>query len=302
LKYFAYCPEGGFDIYDEKGKAQEAAEQSLAWFRDNAGDGWAEEATRVCWGIIAEEVGEMALTGETVTLDGVEMPCVDYQLECCLDPADVIAPPPEPQVGEWWMVEVIGGQHISPMIKVVGGWHSSLAPDDPRPKTFTVSDSGSKALYKMEESKPQAIEYSVGDISMKFPVGLNAHAFAQALALGGSGELELGGAGIPPRPVFTGFDMGELSKHAEIPVDMITGQKAAGASKESIEEFFGGTVAPASREPREPEEGDECGYDNCAGVFGFESVEGCSCHISPPCSACHDNPLVCLECGHNPNE
>lgn len=44
------------------------------------------------------------------------------------------------------------------------------------------------------------------------------------------------------------------------------------------------------------EEGDRC--PDCGnGIMGFGRVWGCRCHISPPCSACVDNPLVCLECG-----
>lgn len=44
-------------------------------------------------------------------------------------------------------------------------------------------------------------------------------------------------------------------------------------------------------------EGDTCGLDGCPGVLGFQPVENCSCHINPPCDACVNNPLVCLECG-----
>jgi len=43
------------------------------------------------------------------------------------------------------------------------------------------------------------------------------------------------------------------------------------------------------------EEGDDCPI--CPGTMGFEPVENCSCHVNPPCSACVDNPLVCLDCG-----
>jgi len=43
------------------------------------------------------------------------------------------------------------------------------------------------------------------------------------------------------------------------------------------------------------QEGDKC--PDCGGVFGYKPVKNCSCHIHPPCSACVDNPLVCLNCG-----
>jgi hypothetical protein len=45
------------------------------------------------------------------------------------------------------------------------------------------------------------------------------------------------------------------------------------------------------------EEGDTCNRDGCLGKMGYEPVRDCSCHISPPCHKCVDNPLVCLECG-----
>lgn len=44
------------------------------------------------------------------------------------------------------------------------------------------------------------------------------------------------------------------------------------------------------------EEGDKCPTYKCIGELVFKEVENCSCHINPPCSACVDNPLVCLDC------
>ncbi len=46
-----------------------------------------------------------------------------------------------------------------------------------------------------------------------------------------------------------------------------------------------------------PEEGDKCAENNCKGVLLYPKVQGCSCHINPPCSACTNNMLVCPECG-----
>lgn len=37
----------------------------------------------------------------------------------------------------------------------------------------------------------------------------------------------------------------------------------------------------------------ECGE----GKMEYPPVEGCSCHINPPCSACTDNRLACDSCG-----
>lgn len=45
------------------------------------------------------------------------------------------------------------------------------------------------------------------------------------------------------------------------------------------------------------EEGDQC--PECHdGLLGFGPPVNCSCHLGyPPCSACVNNPLVCLKCG-----
>lgn len=45
------------------------------------------------------------------------------------------------------------------------------------------------------------------------------------------------------------------------------------------------------------EEGQTCNRDGCTGKMGFNPVEGYSCHLDPPCNACVENPLVCMECG-----
>ena len=45
-----------------------------------------------------------------------------------------------------------------------------------------------------------------------------------------------------------------------------------------------------------PLEGDHC--PECdEGLLEYQSVENCSCHISPPCNACVTNPLRCPLCG-----
>ena len=50
------------------------------------------------------------------------------------------------------------------------------------------------------------------------------------------------------------------------------------------------------------DEGDKCLEKDCVGYFEFIRDEPCSCHISPPCSACVDAPLVCNECGYSPED
>lgn len=43
------------------------------------------------------------------------------------------------------------------------------------------------------------------------------------------------------------------------------------------------------------QEGDKCA--ECEGTMVLPLVQGCSCHINPPCSACVDNKLTCDKCG-----
>jgi len=49
----------------------------------------------------------------------------------------------------------------------------------------------------------------------------------------------------------------------------------------------------------EIEEGSPCNQENCAGRFELAPVVGCSCHISPPCSACTNAGFACDTCGHD---
>jgi hypothetical protein len=43
-------------------------------------------------------------------------------------------------------------------------------------------------------------------------------------------------------------------------------------------------------------EGDVCWRDGCQGVIAIADVEGCSCHISPPCSQCTEPREYCPIC------
>lgn len=44
------------------------------------------------------------------------------------------------------------------------------------------------------------------------------------------------------------------------------------------------------------DEGDMCPDSQCDGRLSTKPTENCSCHISPPCSACLDAPLICDAC------
>lgn len=43
-------------------------------------------------------------------------------------------------------------------------------------------------------------------------------------------------------------------------------------------------------------EGEVCWRNGCQGIIAEHAVEGCSCHISPPCSACTAPREYCPEC------
>ena len=43
--------------------------------------------------------------------------------------------------------------------------------------------------------------------------------------------------------------------------------------------------------------GETCNRDNCNGIIDeYETGEGCSCHINPPCSYCTTSRAYCQEC------
>ena len=44
-------------------------------------------------------------------------------------------------------------------------------------------------------------------------------------------------------------------------------------------------------------EGSKCPDTDCNGTMEYPPVGNCSCHISPPCGKCVDNPLTCSVCG-----
>lgn len=50
------------------------------------------------------------------------------------------------------------------------------------------------------------------------------------------------------------------------------------------------------------EDGATCWRNGCQGVIAEHPVENCSCHISPPCSACTNPREYCPECGWEAEE
>lgn len=49
-------------------------------------------------------------------------------------------------------------------------------------------------------------------------------------------------------------------------------------------------------------EGETCWRNGCQGVIKQRPVEGCSCHIHPPCSACTTNCQYCPDCDWDADE
>ncbi len=46
-------------------------------------------------------------------------------------------------------------------------------------------------------------------------------------------------------------------------------------------------------------EGDVCNRRGCKGImYRIETVDECTCHVSPPCCYCTDADYECDECGH----
>ena len=57
---------------------------------------------------------------------------------------------------------------------------------------------------------------------------------------------------------------------------------------------------PCNRYP-EPDEDAPRGYRPrpCGGTMVIHPVENCSCHLTAPCGACVNNPIVCDTCGES---
>lgn len=54
-KYFAYCPDSGFETFKTEEEAIKYAQDAVDWFRDGASEGWDESVAQVCWGKILQE-------------------------------------------------------------------------------------------------------------------------------------------------------------------------------------------------------------------------------------------------------
>ena len=55
MKYFAFSPDTGFELYETAEKAKAAAQESIDQYAADAVDGWSEEVESVYWGEIKQE-------------------------------------------------------------------------------------------------------------------------------------------------------------------------------------------------------------------------------------------------------
>ncbi|WP_234006720.1 hypothetical protein [Cronobacter malonaticus] len=80
--YFSYGSEHYFEWHKTAAEAVEAAEAAIDDYRGDACDGWSEEVTSVCWGVImqtATKVGERPRTEDDCVDPAIDTIC-DYAL------------------------------------------------------------------------------------------------------------------------------------------------------------------------------------------------------------------------------
>lgn len=80
--YFSYGSEHYFEWHKTAAEAVEAAEAAIDDYRGDACDGWSEEVTSVCWGVImqtATKVGERPRTEDDCVDPAIDTIC-DYEL------------------------------------------------------------------------------------------------------------------------------------------------------------------------------------------------------------------------------
>ncbi|EPC7250985.1 hypothetical protein ACR2R9_000858 [Cronobacter sakazakii] len=80
--YFSYGSEHNFEWHKTAEEAVEAAEAAIDDYRGDACDGWSEEVTSICWGLImqtATKVGERPRTEDDSCDPAIDTIC-DYEL------------------------------------------------------------------------------------------------------------------------------------------------------------------------------------------------------------------------------
>ena len=78
--FFMFDPDNGFETYETAEEAKAAADEAIDYYRGEAGDGWPEEVSQVCWGEIKQETQQVGLRPLDKEDSGsCEMIC-DYEL------------------------------------------------------------------------------------------------------------------------------------------------------------------------------------------------------------------------------
>lgn len=79
-KFFMFDPDNGFETHQFAEQAQRAAEEAIDYYRGEAGDGWPEEVSQVCWGEIKQDTQQVGLRPrDEEEKSSCDMIC-DYQL------------------------------------------------------------------------------------------------------------------------------------------------------------------------------------------------------------------------------
>ncbi|MBA7802553.1 hypothetical protein HV170_13610 [Citrobacter freundii] len=80
-KFFMFDPDNGFETYKTAEEAKSAAEEAIDYYRGDAGDGWPDEVSQVCWGEIKQDAQQVGLRPRNEEDSGnCEMIC-DYELK-----------------------------------------------------------------------------------------------------------------------------------------------------------------------------------------------------------------------------
>ncbi|RMC99933.1 hypothetical protein EAY64_06405 [Aquitalea palustris] len=91
-KFFAYEPDNGFETYNTKAEAKQAAQDSIDSYREDAADGWPDEVENVYWGVVLGTTKQVPVPDDGY--DGSHGiadsgPFVDYVLTEHVSPAPV---------------------------------------------------------------------------------------------------------------------------------------------------------------------------------------------------------------------
>ena len=79
MKYFAYDPETGFELFSTAEEAEEYAQSAIDMYREEASEGWPESVDGVCWGMVKQSASERTYNAVDDEDPGKEY--ADYQLE-----------------------------------------------------------------------------------------------------------------------------------------------------------------------------------------------------------------------------